>query len=149
MQQSVECTEMMPFMKPEQFRLTAAKVSPALRQVAMNEFGDIVERCRIWNVPPAAARVKEPLRSDIPVLLLSGALDPATPPDSARRTAEMLSRHYLFVFPDSGHGVFRTSECARELIGAFLADPGRSPARPCLAQLRGPAFIRNAGRSGL
>jgi pimeloyl-ACP methyl ester carboxylesterase len=149
MQQSVECAEMAPFMKRDQFRLAAAKVSPALRQVAMNEFGDIGERCRIWDVPPAAARVKEPLRSGIPMLLLSGALDPATPPDSARRTAEMLSRHYLFVFPDSGHGVFRTSECARELIGAFLVDPARSPSHPCLAQLRGPVFVRNAGRAGL
>lgn len=143
MQQSVECTEMAPFMKPDQLRQVAGRISPALRQVAMSQFGDIFERCRIWDVPPAEARVKAPLRSDTPVLLLVGAFDPATPPVSARWTAETLSQDYLFIFPDTGHGVFRTSACARAVISAFLADPGHSPSVPCVEQLSGPAFVRN------
>jgi hypothetical protein len=75
------------------------------------------------------------------VLLLSGAFDPATPPGSARRTAETLTRHYHFIFPDSGHGVFRTSACARAVIAAFLAEPGQFPRVPCVARLVGPQFV--------
>jgi pimeloyl-ACP methyl ester carboxylesterase len=145
MQQSVECTEMAPFLKPDQMRQAAGRISPALRQVTLNQFGDIFERCRVWDVPPASAKVKKPLRSDTPVLLLAGAFDPATPPVSARWTAATLTHHYLFVFPDSGHGVMRTSGCARAVISAFLADPGHSPSVPCVARLSGPAFVGNAG----
>ena len=144
MQQSVECTEMAPFIKPDQLRLAAGRISPALRQVAMSQFGDIFDRCRIWDVPPAHARVKTPLRSDTPVLLLVGAFDPATPPVSARWTAETLNKHYLFIFPDSGHGVLRTSACARAVISAFLVDPGHSPSVPCVERLSGPAFVTNS-----
>jgi pimeloyl-ACP methyl ester carboxylesterase len=142
MQQSVECTEMAPFMKPHQFHEAARRISPALRQDALNRFGDVFDRCRIWSVPPANARVKEPLRSSTPVLLLSGAFDPATPPASARWTAERLTRHYLFIFPDSGHAVLRTSTCARAVISAFLAEPGHSPRVPCVARLSGPRFVK-------
>jgi pimeloyl-ACP methyl ester carboxylesterase len=142
MQQSIECTEMAPFMKPEQLREAAGIISPALRQVAMAQFGDIFDRCGIWNVPPANPGVKLPLRSEIPVLLLSGAFDPATPPASARQVAQGLERHYLFVFPDSGHGVFRTSDCARGVISAFLENPGRAPSVPCLGRLPGRAFVK-------
>lgn len=141
MQQSVECTEMAPFMTPNQLEEAARKISPALRAAAMNQFGDVFDRCKIWDVLPADDRAKEPLRTNIPVLLLSGAFDPATPPSSARWTAETLTRHYLFTFPDSGHGVFRTSACARAVIAAFLEDPGRSPRVPCVARLTGPKFL--------
>jgi hypothetical protein len=51
-----------------------------------------------------------------------------------------LTRRYLFVFPDSGHGVFRTNTCARQVIAAFLADPGASPRLPCMDRLTGPVF---------
>lgn len=142
MQQSVECSEMAPFMKPDQLQEAAQKISPALRAAAMNQFGNIFERCKIWDVLPANARVKEPLRSSTPVLLLSGAFDPATPPSSARWTAETLTQHYLFIFPDSGHGVLRTNACARAVINAFLEVPGRYPRVPCVARLSSPAFFK-------
>jgi pimeloyl-ACP methyl ester carboxylesterase len=144
MQQSVECAETAPFMEPDDLHDAARMVSPALRSVALQQFGDIFERCRVWNVRPADARAKAPLRSSIPVLLLVGAFDPATPPHSARWTAETLTRHYLFVFPDSGHGVFRTSDCARAVIAAFLTDTGRPPRLPCVEQLAGPRFVQTA-----
>jgi pimeloyl-ACP methyl ester carboxylesterase len=144
MQQSVECTEMAPFMKPDQLREAAAGISPALREAAMSQFGDIFDRCRIWNVRSADARVKAPLRSDTPVLLLVGAFDPATPPVSARWTAETLPNHYLFIFPDSGHGVLRTSACARAVVSTFLVDPGRFPSVQCVERLSGPVFVRNS-----
>jgi pimeloyl-ACP methyl ester carboxylesterase len=142
MQQSIECTEMAPFMKPDQMQEAAQEISPALRAAAMNQFGNIFEKCKIWDVLPANARAKQPLRSNTPVLLLSGAFDPATPPSSARWTAETLTQHYLFIFPDCGHGVLRTSACARAVITAFLADPGHYPRVPCVARLSSPAFFK-------
>ncbi len=141
MQQSVECAEMAPFVTPDELLDAAQRISPALRQAAMNQFGDIFERCKIWNVPSASSQVKEPLRTNIPVLLLSGAFDPGTPPASAKWVAETLTKHYLFVFPDSGHGVLRTSTCARSIITGFLADPGQRPSVPCEGRLSGPVFI--------
>jgi pimeloyl-ACP methyl ester carboxylesterase len=142
MQQSIECTEMAPFMKPHEMQEAANRISPVLRAAAVNQFGNIFEKCKMWDVMPVNARAKQPLRSNTPVLLLSGAFDPATPPSSARWTAETLTQHYLFTFPDSGHGVFRTSACARAVIAAFLAEPGQSPRVPCVTRLVGPQFVK-------
>jgi pimeloyl-ACP methyl ester carboxylesterase len=141
MQQSIECAEMAPFMTPSGFSARARELSPGVRQAAIDEFGDVFGRCTIWNVPAADRRAKEPLRTDTPVLLLAGAFDPATPPASARATAATLTNHYLFVFPDSGHGVFRTNACARAVINAFLPNPERNPGVGCLAELSGPIFV--------
>ncbi|HYD54672.1 MAG TPA: alpha/beta fold hydrolase [Gemmatimonadaceae bacterium] len=141
MQQSIECAEMAPFSSPAELRAEARRVPRELRRAALAQFGDVFERCAVWRVQAADRRAKEPLRTDTPVLLVVGAFDPATPPDMARETARTLSRHRLVVFPESGHGVVRTSDCARRLMIAFLDDPLAPPDVPCLAEMAMPRFV--------
>ena len=40
--------------------------------------------CAIWNVDPVPASYDEPVRSEAPILMISGSDDPATPPQYAR-----------------------------------------------------------------
>jgi pimeloyl-ACP methyl ester carboxylesterase len=67
--------------------------------------------------------LSQPIESDRPVLLLSGELDPVTPPEYAERViAGGLSNARHLVAPGQGHGVAGVG-CVPRLISEFLASP--------------------------
>ena len=94
--------------------------------------------CEGWKVEPADPIENEPVVSDVPVLVVSGELDPITPPRWARAAAEHLNNSLFYVFPGFSHGVTRKSACALELMLRFFDDPTQEPALPCLDDLIEP-----------
>ena len=62
------------------------------------------------------------IESDIPTLLLSGELDPATPPDWGTLAMEKMTNAKHFVAPYATHGV-ATQSCGNDLV-AELIDQG-------------------------
>ncbi len=115
-------------------------VSEAILRVTDPVAQRIGEQCALWDVPPAPAMIAQPVLSDAPALLLSGAYDPATPPHWARFAALGLSRGWHVVFPHLGHGVLEAEECAARLLLAFLRDPLTAPTDACLALMKPPDF---------
>lgn len=102
--------------------------------------------CADWPrgaVPAAFYRVPA---SASPVLLLSGSLDPATPPRHAARVAKLLGAEALqVVVPNAGHGVMSLG-CMRDVIYRFIdaADDKEALAvdASCVQGIpRPPAFI--------
>ena len=87
--------------------------------------------CAAWHDPTVAPADRTPVASDIPTLLLSGQLDPTTPPRWADLAAETLTRSHSFVVPMAGHGVGMDTPCGRKLAGAFLHAPGADPSPAC------------------
>ncbi len=86
-------------------------------------------------MPP---ELHEPVRSDIPTLLLSSERDPVTPPDFAERVAANLSHHRHVVFAQGGHG--RDEACVAQMVTAFL-DRGLEAVDPaCAAHGAAPTF---------
>ena len=80
-------------------------------------------QCGIWprgEVPPD---FNEPVRSDTPVLLLSGELDPVTPPEYADRVAEHLTNSRHIVAPGQGHSVTGQG-CLGDLVADFIETSG-------------------------
>jgi pimeloyl-ACP methyl ester carboxylesterase len=88
--------------------------------------------CEQWEVEPADAVENEPVVSDVPTLVISGELDPITPPRWAQGTAEHLSNSYFYVFPGFGHGVTRESHCALDIMLQFFDDPTTEPDAACI-----------------
>jgi pimeloyl-ACP methyl ester carboxylesterase len=88
--------------------------------------------CQRWGVEPADPVERELAVSDAPVLLFSGALDPASPPRWTRRTAYNLSNSFFYVFPSFGHGVVGANECALGMMLQFLDDPTNAPDSSCM-----------------
>jgi pimeloyl-ACP methyl ester carboxylesterase len=95
-------------------------------RVAATRFGgaflDVYEQgCR--NVParPVPADFYEIPASKAPVLVLSGGLDPATPPRHGARVAERLGNARHVVSPYLGH-IVSASGCAPTQIGRFIRD---------------------------
>jgi pimeloyl-ACP methyl ester carboxylesterase len=62
------------------------------------------------------------VRSDVPVLILSGALDPVTPPANGAEVARTLTHSRHVVARGFGH-IVSSQACAPRLIASFLDDP--------------------------
>jgi pimeloyl-ACP methyl ester carboxylesterase len=77
--------------------------------------------CALWQVPAVPADFAEGVSSDKPVLLLSGQLDPATPPSWAELAKEHLSNSLHLVAPYSGHGIARES-CVAGIVSEFVTE---------------------------
>ncbi|MEM1151451.1 MAG: alpha/beta hydrolase [Pseudomonadota bacterium] len=88
---------------------------------------------------PSVAR----LQSDIPTLIVTGAVDPITPPYYADILMEGLSNAQRVDFPNTGHGglVSNWSACGRSLLLAFLTDPLAPVDTSCAELTAGPDFL--------
>lgn len=75
--------------------------------------------CPVWPHQPAPAALTAPLKSDLPVLLLSGELDPVTPPRYAEQVLKGLPNGRALVARGQGHGTLNAG-CMPRLLGQFI-----------------------------
>jgi pimeloyl-ACP methyl ester carboxylesterase len=79
--------------------------------------------------------------ADVPVLILSGGMDPATPPRHGERVARLLKRATHAIAPNLGHGVSMHG-CAPDLIASFIRNAAVAGIDAgCLRKLPPPAFF--------
>jgi pimeloyl-ACP methyl ester carboxylesterase len=79
--------------------------------------------------------------ADVPVLMLSGGADPATPPRHAQAVARALPHSLHLVAPHLGHGV-TAQGCAPELIARFIRQASLDGIDgTCLRTLPPPTFV--------
>jgi pimeloyl-ACP methyl ester carboxylesterase len=112
---SVTCAEDVPRVAPGDIDALASVRS---RELARR----LVGVCDVWprgEMPPDATT---PVTSDAPVLLLSGGLDPVTPPAYAEEVARTLSHSRHIVARGYGH-IVTPHACAPRLVAAFIDDP--------------------------
>jgi len=80
-----------------------------------------------------------PVQSDIPVLLLSGGLDPVTPPAYAEEVARTLTNSKQIVASGFGH-IVSGQGCAPRLVASFVETAGFAGLSPsCLEHLQNSA----------
>jgi pimeloyl-ACP methyl ester carboxylesterase len=96
--------------------------------------------CRMWSVQQADPSVKQPVVSDIPTLVLEGEFDPVTPPEYGQLVASYLPNSTFYNFPNAGHNVVTTVECARQVARAFFDDPIDPPEVACTTTLSDVTF---------
>ncbi len=136
---STTCGEEIPFeIGVKEDPEIAATIPIVLREHFTEQY--TLNVCALWNVPPAASLENEAVISDIPTLIFSGKYDPITPPHWAQLTAETLSLHYYYQFPNLSHGVMRSNACALQMGLAFLADPLHAPDSSCMNELGSVEF---------
>lgn len=76
--------------------------------------------CRHWPVGAVPPGYHQPVRSDVPTLLISGSADPVTPPRHAHDAASHLSHSLELTVPNAGHADAVTA-CESGIIAAFIA----------------------------
>jgi pimeloyl-ACP methyl ester carboxylesterase len=74
--------------------------------------------CAVWPAGGVEESYGEPVSVDVPTLLLSGTLDPVTPPEQGEVAAGHLPRSLHLVVPGA-HGV-GGSRCLRTIVTRFL-----------------------------
>jgi len=75
--------------------------------------------CEYWPKGNLPDNYFEAVKSDKPVLMLSGSLDPVTPPRWAETAGETLSNHLHVVVPGAHHGSTPLG-CVGDLIAEFI-----------------------------
>lgn len=75
--------------------------------------------CPVWPQGTADAAQFAPWRGDAPVLLLSGELDPVTPPAYGERVAAGLANGRHVVLRGQGHGTLHLG-CTPKLVARFI-----------------------------
>ena len=79
--------------------------------------------------------------SAVPALVLSGDLDPVTPPVWGEGVASRLSHSRHIVVPGTGHGVVGTG-CGARLVRAFVTEGNADGLdTSCVATLQRPPFF--------
>ena len=136
---SVVCSEDVP-------RITAADLEAA----SQSFFGralvdDFLRACSTWPKGRIPADYYAPVRSEVPALIFSGGIDPATPPRHGEQVAATLPNARHVVAPHLGHGV-SLHGCAPRLIESFIRKGGTEAVdAKCLQRIPRPLFIAPLG----
>jgi pimeloyl-ACP methyl ester carboxylesterase len=138
MHYAVQCQEELPFTSPQRVR-AADQAHPELHALTAAE--PIFSLCEPWATADPAPEENQPVRSDIPALVLAGEYDPITPPSWGRLVSADLANGFFFEFPGLGHGAAGSHDCPDEIFLAFLKQPTVAPDGSCIADMQPPDFF--------
>jgi len=133
---SILCAEDLPRIDPE-----AQRARDRATFLGPTSFDRLAQACARWPHAPLPETAGEPVHSDAPTLLLSGAVDPVTPPRWAELAAETLPNSIHVIVPNTGHGTI-TIDCIADQIATFIAsaDPSTVDAS-CVEHIERPFFF--------
>lgn len=129
---AVACTEDAPLLPAEE---------PRAESIFGESAGAFIQVCSAWPQGEAAPVLREPVRSDVPALLLSGEADPITPPWHAEQLALSLSNSLHLVFDDMGHGN-SSNQCTAKILENFIESASLEGLDPtCAERVEPPPFF--------
>jgi pimeloyl-ACP methyl ester carboxylesterase len=81
-----------------------------------------IEACKSWPLGQLPKDFRTDVKSSVPVLVIAGENDPATPPASARSAAARLTNAKVIIVPQGGHSFdgLIGQECVKGLAARFL-----------------------------
>jgi pimeloyl-ACP methyl ester carboxylesterase len=135
MTESFICQEWEPYGGPAAILRAGRKVFPTFpASVLVNapQLPFLKELCREWKVPKAPVFQRARVHSDIPTLVVSGAVDSKTGAKWGRYAAQTLSRSTYVRIDNIAHWVIVQSPCAQRIFQSFLARP-TGPRTACAA----------------
>src|SRR5690606_10086121 len=108
-----------------------------------------VEMCSVWPSVPRPESWFEPVESSIPSLLLSGRLDPVTPPTWGALAAQTLPNSRHLIAPNGSHTIAGHT-CANKLAAQFIETLDlASLDESCLQKQKPLPFVLNSNGKGL
>ncbi|MCW2238329.1 alpha/beta hydrolase [Azospirillum canadense] len=133
---SIECRETINPADPVKLAENARRFPP-FGAVSTDDPGRRV--CAQWPAAVQEAAERLPVASPVPVLLLSGAYDPLTPPEWAERAASTLPKSRHLVFRSAGHLVTGSEDCATATAAQFVEQESLPP-NACPNAAKPPGF---------
>lgn len=111
---SVTCTEDVPYLSQDADRMAANTFGGNYRLEQQRA------ACKEWAHGSVSPAHRQPTKSAIPTLLLSGEFDPVTPPAGAADVVRGLSKGRHVVIRNNGHPIGNAEACIGRMIGQFL-----------------------------
>ncbi len=142
MHNSVVCAEDVPFYDVDNID------SELLKAAYMGDlaYKGLVETCKVWPQGPIDDDFTQPFASEVPVLVLSGEVDPVTPPVNGTRAANYLQNARAITLPGQGHGQIQVG-CMPRLLADFVRTADHTGLEvKCLdVQRPAPFFVSPSG----
>ncbi|HEU5133261.1 MAG TPA: alpha/beta hydrolase [Pyrinomonadaceae bacterium] len=115
---SVTCAEDLPWIKPGEGERMAANTFLGDYRLRQQR-----EACALWPRAEIEKDYSQPVKSDVPVLILTGEWDPVTPPSNGDRAAKTLTNSLHVVVPSGAHGLngLEGTDCIDKLIVEFIS----------------------------
>jgi pimeloyl-ACP methyl ester carboxylesterase len=135
MTESFICQEWEPYGGPGAILKAGRKVFPSFpASVLVNapQLPFLKELCHEWKVPKAPASQRARVDSDIPTLVVSGAVDSKTGAKWGRYVAQTLTKSTYVKIDNIAHWVIVQSPCAQRIFQSFLSRP-TGPQTACAA----------------
>ena len=131
---SVACSEDVPSITAEERRKLRQNF---LRDAHIDIFSRV---CAFWPRGELPANYHDPVATDHPVLVLSGDLDPVTPPHWGEEVSQHLKNSRHIVVPGVGHGT--AMGCVPKLMAQFINEADATGLdATCVDKLQRPAFF--------
>lgn len=139
MRLSVWCAEETPFNSQEKIDLETTRY-PAIKGLSPAVFDN--EVCKIWGVKKVGEIENQAVKSNIPVLLISGEYDESTPVKWAAAMSNNLTNSYHIIFRGWKHGPTTnwSNPCAMQAANDFFNNPTKKPNPECMEQIKRPEF---------
>lgn len=118
----VLCNDSAQYFDDEAVARAESGVHPRVREHFSSLYVSVVRQVCRSSRPVARSGVTERVRSAVPTLVLTGAIDPVVPPSYATHVQETLSRATTLTFARVGHGAIETP-CGSGITAQFLATP--------------------------
>jgi pimeloyl-ACP methyl ester carboxylesterase len=136
MQLSVICAEDAPRYTPADLQKEADATMFGKYLMSIQQ-----DACAFWPRGKVEASFYEPVKSAIPTLVMSGELDPVTPPTWGEQTAATLTNARHVVIPGTGHTP-GASGCGQRMMRDFI-EKGEVAAidTSCTTKVKRPAFF--------
>lgn len=117
----------------EESQTIGATQMSSLSRHASRRAEQFLQACQIWPHRTQEENYYQPVKSDKPVLIFSGALDPVTPPEWAEQAMQTLSNARHIVAPGFGHNVSPWG-CGSRLIAEFISEASAQDlSKECIA----------------
>ncbi|PCJ47969.1 MAG: hypothetical protein COA74_09940 [Gammaproteobacteria bacterium] len=138
-QLSILCSEDLPRITESEFNQDTDK--GFLGNAFLNIFKN---SCSVWPKVPLPAIYNQNLTSNIPTLLLSGEIDPVTPPRWGDKMAKYMTNSLHLIAANTGHNV-APKGCASKLMAQFINQGNlKDIDGSCLDKLKRPSFFIDA-----
>jgi pimeloyl-ACP methyl ester carboxylesterase len=135
MQLSVTCAEDIPFITEDEIKRSTAGTFYGDYRVRM-----VMRACEQWPRGKVAANFSQPVKSNAPVLMITGDLDPVAPPWLATGAARLMPNSRQITITNTGH-YFRF-DCVDDLFAEFVSRASaKSLDDSCVKEIERPPFV--------
>jgi pimeloyl-ACP methyl ester carboxylesterase len=125
------CKEELPFEDAESMARLAQ--GDLLAEAALANAQRLFRACADWPVGAPNPREAEPVKSDIPTLLIAAEIDAGCPTDFSEAAIRSLSAGQYTAVPNAVHDMTSNSDCVMRMVKRFIDQPGAAIRTDCLA----------------